>query len=373
MRRRVVLPAPLGPSTASVSPGATARSTSTSRAPACALPCDRQRGHGAPSQRSRSPASTDHRDGEEDQAQEDGGVDVGVEEVVDRQRHRLGLAREAAGEGDGGAELAERPRPGQRGTGAERATDRRQRDVPEDEPRRRAQRARGVLEAAVDPAQRRLHGDDEERHAHERRGQHRGGPRVGELDVEPVVEVLTHHPASAEGDEQGDAADHGRDHHRQQHERTEQRSSGERRAWRAPRRSGSPGPPRAASAHRDTMSDSPSASRTSSVPRRSAADPHGARMTSASKRAPGSAARARRRRLRQHDRQDAAAAAASRKTEPVALQDVLRLGAGQEERRRPRRPRGSAPRSAPTQGTWPRPARRRPGRRPPRPRRPARR
>ena len=57
----------------------------------------------------------------------DGGVGVGLERVVDRDRHRLGAAREAAGEGDRRAELAQRAGPAEHRAGDQRRRDQRQR------------------------------------------------------------------------------------------------------------------------------------------------------------------------------------------------------------------------------------------------------
>ena len=136
------------------------------------------------------PDEHDERHHDQHQAEHERRRRVGLQGEVDRQRHRLGAPGVVAGERDRRPELTERTGPGEHGAGDQRRADRRQRDPPERVPARAAERARGLLEAAVDLAQRRLHREDEERHRHERLGEHdrRGGER--DPEAEPPVEVL---------------------------------------------------------------------------------------------------------------------------------------------------------------------------------------
>ena len=109
-------PAPFGPSTASVSPvgdgerdvaardAPTTAWPSTGRAPASCAPTT---GRGGRPARPRDTASRTR-------LSTMAPPHVLLERVRDGQRHRLGAALEAPGEGDRGPELAERPRPGQR-------------------------------------------------------------------------------------------------------------------------------------------------------------------------------------------------------------------------------------------------------------------
>ncbi len=140
---------------------------------------------------------------------------IGLQGEIDRERHRLRLARKVAGERDRRSELAERSRPGQHRSRPERRADRGHGHAPERVPPRGAERSRGILEPRVHLAQGGLDGDDEERHRHERLGDDdaRGGERQPE--VEPAIEILTNEPATTQCEEQGDAADDRREHHRQ--------------------------------------------------------------------------------------------------------------------------------------------------------------
>src|SRR6266496_3920527 len=82
----------------------------------------------------------------------------------DRQRQRLGGPRQVAGEGDGGAELAEGSRPAQRGACPQRRGDQRHGHPPEGRPAARAKGGGSVLVAPVHRPQARLGGDDQEGH-----------------------------------------------------------------------------------------------------------------------------------------------------------------------------------------------------------------
>ena len=146
-RSAVVLPAPLGPSTPTTAPSATDSSTSTVNCPRrttrCASrltgqpivrlvgrsalggaaagdatrgPCD---GRSLVVQRSPQRDEDGHRHDQQHQGQHDGRVRVGLQGQVDRERHGLGPTREVAGEGDRGAELAQRPGPAQHRAGGQ--------------------------------------------------------------------------------------------------------------------------------------------------------------------------------------------------------------------------------------------------------------
>src|SRR5688572_3797848 len=110
-RSTLLLPAPDGPASARHSPAATSSATSSSRSPSrCSAvtssppisvvpesialeELDRQQDRG--------------RDGDEHRRQREGGLEVGREALVDRERRGLGDAGQRAGEHERGAELAE--------------------------------------------------------------------------------------------------------------------------------------------------------------------------------------------------------------------------------------------------------------------------
>ena len=154
---RVVLPGPVRAEQRDAPRRARPRTRRRGRASRAAARCERRASSArspapsrlaAPSQRSRRPTSTANDTRDHHEAEDDGLLGVRLERQVDRQRHRLGRAGEVAGERDRGAELAERPRPGEHGAGGERRPDRRQRDPAERVPARGAERAGGVLVAA---------------------------------------------------------------------------------------------------------------------------------------------------------------------------------------------------------------------------------
>ena len=144
---------------------------------------------------------------------------------VDRERQGLGAADDVAGEGDGGAELAEGPGPREHGSGDHRRQDHRQGDPSERGPPPGPQGGRHVLVATVHRAQRGLDRDDEERERHERLGQDGAGGRERELhpEAEQGIEPVVHQAPVAEGGEQGDAADDRGQHQRQQHQAADER------------------------------------------------------------------------------------------------------------------------------------------------------
>src|SRR5262245_47289494 len=169
-RNMVLLPQPFGPGTATVSPVVVARATCNGNRPsvrtmralrltsrACrgyerASASGRAasyglRGRGTPSASclrcaAAAPAeepvakSDEHAEGDgyEHEAQHDRLVGVDLITDVDRDRHGLGTAGEVAGEGNGRAELAQRPSPGEHRPGDEPRTDGRHRDPAEDVP-----------------------------------------------------------------------------------------------------------------------------------------------------------------------------------------------------------------------------------------------
>ena len=125
---------------------------------------------------------------------------------------------------------------------------------------RRAERARRVVEAAVELAQRGLDGDHEERHRDERLGDDHARRRERQSDVEPAVEVLADEAAPAEREEQRDAADDRREHHRQRAQRPDDAPSRELDAGEQPRQR---------HAEHDRERRSPTASRRSTAAARS--------------------------------------------------------------------------------------------------------
>ena len=197
-RISVVLPAPLGPSTATTSPGSTASATRRSSGPR-ATPTSALQAHALtapgspPSHRSRRADEHAERHDDEHEREHDGLAGVALEGQVDGQRHGLGLAREVAGEGDGGAELAEGPGPRQHRAGDEGGPDGGQGHPSEGVPAAGAEGAGGVLGAAVEAPQAGLDAEHQERHRHERLGHHHAEGGEGEADAEPVVERPADH------------------------------------------------------------------------------------------------------------------------------------------------------------------------------------
>ena len=232
----------------------------------------------------------------------------------------------------------------------QRRPDQRQRHAAEDRPARGAERARRVLEAAIDRAQRAFHGEDEERHRDERLGEHRAGGRERQADAEPCVEpAAPTSPRRPKATQQRDAADDRRQHDRQHRERAQQPRPGKRRRAPAPTR---------AAARARSRAPSPRASRPATggarvsdlgagelLPdrrqrRRARADRRAAATKSAAATPPSTTRRRRRSR-----------AAASRRARCQAAQEsvvspgssVPRIGEHEGDER-PRRRRGSAPR-----------------------------
>ena len=130
-RSAVVLPAPLGPSSATTSPGGDAQVDVEAEARRGRRRGARRAAVAVTGWRSigRAGGQDRHRDGEQDQAEHDRGLQVGLQGQVDGQRHGLGAAGEVAGEGDGGAELAQRPGPAQHRAGGDAGRDQRQGDL----------------------------------------------------------------------------------------------------------------------------------------------------------------------------------------------------------------------------------------------------
>src|SRR5215211_385258 len=193
-RSRVVLPAPLGPSSTTSSPVATTSSTSSSSRPRVratwasrltGTPLGVAPSPGGSCARAGEPAVPQgdqhgQRDRQQDQAEGDGRLQVGLQRDVDGQRHRLGDPGQVAGEGDGGAELPQGPRPAERHPSAEGGGDQGQGDPPQGGPAAGPQGGGGVLVAPVHGPQPGLAGDDQERHGHKRLGQDGPGGREGQ-------------------------------------------------------------------------------------------------------------------------------------------------------------------------------------------------
>ena len=128
------------------------------------------------SQRSRSPTRTSTETASSTRLSTTASAGSPSSAGVDRQRQGLRDALEVAGEGDGGAELAEGARERQHGTGHERRRDQRQGHAAEHLDAARTERDGGLLELAVEAAQGALDGDHQERHGDEHLGHH--DPRV---------------------------------------------------------------------------------------------------------------------------------------------------------------------------------------------------
>ena len=188
-----------------------------------------------PSHLSRSATRTPKDTATINSAMHDGLRLVDVESLVDRQRQCLGLAREASGEGDRGAELTEGPRPRQHRSGDQCGANSGQRHTTERVPIARPECSRRVVVSGVGLADCRLDRDDEERHGDERLGDHHPRRCERQPHVEPAIEPLTQQPPPTEGVQQGDAADDRRQHHRQGAERTHHRATEEPATGQQPR------------------------------------------------------------------------------------------------------------------------------------------
>ena len=157
MLMTLVLPAPDGPNSA-VAPLSLANATSSANSPSCfstwtdehrQLPCKRCRR--APREPFRGDQRRKRDDDRNDHQLERGGVAARhLRERVDRRRDRLRLARNVGDEGDGGAELAERPREGEHHAGDDAGQRQRQRHGRESPDRIGAERRGCVFEPPVD-------------------------------------------------------------------------------------------------------------------------------------------------------------------------------------------------------------------------------
>ena len=175
-------PAPLGPITATMSPGSAVNaarsrpvtSTSTRRAPCSPVPV----AHGVTSQRSRSGGQDRDRREQQDHAQGAGELRLRLQHLEDQRRHRLRGARVVAGEGDGRPELAQRPGPGQDRAGEHPGQGQRQRHPPEGGPPVGAERGRHDVVPLAGRAQGALDAEHVERQRDERVGEHHRRRRV---------------------------------------------------------------------------------------------------------------------------------------------------------------------------------------------------
>ncbi len=256
-----------------------ASSTSSAKVPSWRA-TRRGQAHPTPSQRSRKSARTATHTARSTTLRPDRDLGIRLEEDVDRERCGLGAALDVAGERDRRTELAEGACPRQRGAGDQAGHDHRQGHAPGHGHRSGAERCGGVLEAPVHRAQRGFDRDDEERHRDERLGHDDRGRRVGELDVEPAVQVLADQPLEAERVEEADAADDGRHHQRQEHDRPARSSGPGTRPGPAPRRAVRRSTTESAVAHSEQITESRSAAVDSGVFRSVQRSPHGTCWTS---------------------------------------------------------------------------------------------
>ncbi len=190
-RSRVDLPAPLGPITATTSPGAAVRRTSR-----CAPAGGRPRGRRAPfhrrragaggghraawsSQRSRSSARTSTETSSSTTLSAMARLGVGLQCVYTASGMVWRGAGEVAGEGDGGAELAERACPGQHHPGDDAGQREGHRHPAEDRPAVAPKVAATTSYSRLGGAQRALHADHEEREGHEGVREHHRARGVG--------------------------------------------------------------------------------------------------------------------------------------------------------------------------------------------------
>ena len=99
----------------------------------------------------------------------------------------------------------------------------RQRDGEKHPPRRRAQRARRLLQPAVDRLDRQPDRPHQQRKRHDAAGQRRPGPAKREHDAEMVGEPGADQAAPSERQQQQIAGHHRRQHQRQMNQRVDQR------------------------------------------------------------------------------------------------------------------------------------------------------
>ena len=265
----VDLPAPLGPMTATTSPGAAVIAASSRKR----VPLDDDAGvecraghRGVSGRQARTSSSTAIAvtSSSSDRATAVPCDDARpVEGGVDGERHRLRHPRGVAGEQRGRPELADRAGEAQDDARGESRRGERQRHAAQDRPPARTESGRGLLVADPGGAQRPLDGEHEERQRDERLREDDRARR--ERDADPPLAQHAAEPARpAEQVEQGDAADHRRQHERHGDERPQHagqprascarsraraaRPARRRRgSWRGPfrARAAAPRPPRA--------------------------------------------------------------------------------------------------------------------------------
>ena len=169
---------------------------------------------GEPSPRGFRERDDDGRDAEEDHAEREGQVRVGLAGQVDLEGHRAGDALHGSGEGEGRAERAEASGQREGGAAPEAGQDRGKGDLPEDARRRGTQGGGHLVESLLAGAQRGLEGDDEEGQGDEDLRDDDGGRREGDVEAGAAQE-RPEGRAPAKGRKQRDAGDDGRQRERQ--------------------------------------------------------------------------------------------------------------------------------------------------------------
>ena len=153
-------------------------------------------------------------DAEEDHAEREGQVRVGLSGQVDLEGHRAGHALHGPGEREGRAELAEAAGEREGRAATEAGQDRGQSDLPKDSRGRGAERGGHLVESLLTRAQRGFEGDDEEWQGHKDLRDDDGGCREGDVEAGAAKERAEGR-APTEGREERDAGDDGRQRERQ--------------------------------------------------------------------------------------------------------------------------------------------------------------
>ncbi len=185
------------------------------------------------------PSSTqgeEHRHGDGQQEQRDGGGRLGglLEQQIHLQGQGLRGARQIAREGDGRAELTQRPCPGERRAGGQSGSDHGQGHGEEHAYRGGAEGRGRLLVPRMQAAQGPFEADDEERHRDEGRGEDRPRGVERQRDAERVLQPGAEQPPPPEGEQQCHTADRRRKHHGQQDERAYEGLAGEVDAGQQP-------------------------------------------------------------------------------------------------------------------------------------------
>src|SRR6266536_3246189 len=152
---------------------------------------------------------------------------AGLHRGVDGQGQGLRLARDIAGQHDGGAEFSERPRESQHEAGQNTVPGQRQRHLEGRPPLRASQSEGGPLEIRIHRLDGRARRPHEEGQGHHGGGDHRRVPGERDTPARGLVERRAQHAAPAEEDDEVVARDGGGQHEREGHEHVDGRPAPE--------------------------------------------------------------------------------------------------------------------------------------------------